>query len=252
MADRVPVNLPYTGVLADAYDSWISVDDRLPEESAVLRILEGIDGPVLELGCGTGRPLLRWLAAGMDIEGIDSSADMLAILRAHAVERGLDPTLHHGSFAPLTLDRTYAAIVCVAGSFTLIDNRDRAGEALASYLQHLRPGGVVALTLVVPRDNFGEELTWRLRRTGTRPDGTTYLVHEAIRCDQEQRLQVTYNRMETFTADGQLVGGDLRRFHLLWWERDEFSALLRSVGFVDVRAVGGDDGWIAVGRRPAE
>jgi hypothetical protein len=103
---------------------------------------------------------------------------------------------------------------------------------------------------VVPRDNFGEELAWRIRRTGTHADGTTYLVHEAIRCDQERRLQVTYNRMETFDAEGHLVGSDLRRFHLLWWERDEFSALLRAAGFVDVTAVGGDDGWIAVGRRP--
>ncbi len=249
MTDRVPANLPYRGVLADAYDAWISVDDRLPEESAVLGILEGIDGPILELGCGTGRPLLRWLAAGMDVEGIDSSADMLAILRRHAAERGLDPTVHHGTFAPLTLGHPYAALVSVAGSFTLIDDRHRAGQALASYREHLQPGGVLAITLVVPRGNFGEELAWRMRRTGTHRDGTTYLVHEAVRCDQERRLQVTYNRMETYDADGHLVGSDLRRFHLLWWERDEFSELLRSVGFVDVRAVGGEDGWIAVGRR---
>jgi hypothetical protein len=194
---------------------------------------------------------LRWLAAGMDIEGIDSSADMLTILRRHAAERGLAPTLHHGSFAPLALGRTYAALMCVVGTFTLIDDRERARDALASYLEHLQPGGLVAITLVVPRVNFGEELTWRMRRTGTHPDGTTYLVHEAVRCDQEQRRQVTYNRMETFDGHGRLIGNDLRRFHLLWWERDEFSELLRSVGFVDVSAVGGEDGWIAVGHRPS-
>jgi SAM-dependent methyltransferase len=249
MTDRVPANLPYTGVLADAYDTWISVDDRLPEESTVRRLLTGVHGPILELGCGTGRPLLRWLADGLDVEGIDASADMLAILCHHAAERGLAPTVHHGGFAPLALDRTYAAIVCVAGSFTLIDDRDEARRALASYLEHLRPGGLLAITLVVPTASFGEELAWRLRRTGTHPDGTTYLVHEAIRCDREEQLQVTYNRMETFDADGRLVGSDLRRFHLRWWQRDEFGALLTALGYVGVEAVGGADGWIAVGRR---
>ena len=251
MTDRVPANLPYSGVLAEAYDSWISVDERLPEESAMRRLLDGIDGPILELGCGTGRPLLRWLADGMEVEGIDASADMLTILRRHAAERGLDPTLHLGSFAPLSLDRRYAALVCVAGSFTLIDDEERAQQALESYWHHLRPGGLLALTLVVPTVNFDEELGWRLRRTGTHPDGTTYLVHEAVRCDRDERLQVTYNRMETFDADGRLVGSDLRRFHLRWWRRDDFSELLRTIGYVDVRAMGGEDGWIAVGRRPA-
>ena len=186
----------------------------------------------------------------MDIEGIDASADMLAILRRHAAERGLEPTLHHGSFAPLALGRTYAAIVCVVGTFTLIDDRDRAREALASYWHHLWPGGLLAITLVVPTVNFDEELGWRLRRTGTHADGTTYLVHEAIRCDRTDQLQVTYNRIETFAADGRLIGTDLRRFHLRWWSKEEFGGLLESVGFVDTEAIGGEDGWIAVGRRP--
>jgi SAM-dependent methyltransferase len=248
MTDRVPANLPYAGVLADAYDSWISVDERLPEESAMRRLLDPVDGTILELGCGTGRPLLQWLEAGMDVEGIDASADMLAIVERHAAVRGLHPTLHHGDFAPLTIGRSYAAIVCVAGSFTLVDDPERARQALASYWQHLEPGGLLAITLVVPRDNFDEEMAWRVRRSGTHADGTTYLVHEAIRCDRENQLQVTFNRMETFDGDGRLVRSDLRRFHLRWWERDEFSELLGAVGFVDVEAIGGADGWIAVGR----
>ena len=40
MTDRVPANLPYDGVQAEAYDSWIAVDDRLPEESTMLRLLD--------------------------------------------------------------------------------------------------------------------------------------------------------------------------------------------------------------------
>ena len=56
--------------------------------------------------------------------------------------------------------------------------------------------------------------------------------------------------METFDVDGRLIGSDLRRFHLRWWSKEEFGGLLESVGFVDSEAIGGEDGWIAVGRRP--
>jgi len=82
LRDRLPLNLPYEGLLADAYDAWIPVDSVFPDDVAYELLLADVDGPVLELGCGTGRPLLRWLAAGHDVEGIDASADMLAILRA--------------------------------------------------------------------------------------------------------------------------------------------------------------------------
>ena len=39
------------------------------------------DGPVLELGCGTGRVLLPIARAGVEITGLDVSADLLGVLR---------------------------------------------------------------------------------------------------------------------------------------------------------------------------
>ncbi|MGY6500048.1 MAG: hypothetical protein ACXIVQ_03995 [Acidimicrobiales bacterium] len=45
---------------------------------------------------------------------------MLTILRRNATARSLEPVLHHGGIAPLDLGRTYDAIVCPAGTFTLI------------------------------------------------------------------------------------------------------------------------------------
>ena len=156
---------------------------------------------MLELGCaGTGRPLLRWLAAGHQVEGIDASADMLARLLRNAAARGLRPVVHHGDFAPLALGRVYAGILCPAGTFALVIDADRARQAVASYFDHLRPGGALALSLEEPRDDFGETMQWRIRRTGTGADGTTIVANEAIRCDREARLQVAYTRIETSTT----------------------------------------------------
>ncbi len=209
------------------------------------------NGPALELGCGTGRPLLRFLEAGLDVEGIDSSADMLAICRRHAAERGLDPVLHHGSMAPLALDRTYATIFCPAGSFSLLDDRELALRSLASWADHLRPGGALALTMSVPVADFDARFEWRVRRTGTRPtDGATIVVHEAVACDRASQLQVTYNRVEVWDAAGELVRSLLRRHHLRWWERREIEEVLTGLGLVDVRSLGDEEGWVTVARRP--
>jgi len=217
LRDRLPVNPPYEGLVADGYDAWLPVDEVLDDEGWYTRLVERTDGPVLELGCGTGRPLLRWLAAGHDVEGVDGSTDMLAMLRRHAAERGIDPVVHHGDFAPLALGRTYAAIVCPAGSFTLVDDPDRARAAVASYVEHLRPGGVLALSLFVPPHDDDQALGWRLRRTGTTPAGVTIVVHEAVRNDRDAQVQVAYDRVEAYDAGGRLTETWLRVHHLRWW-----------------------------------
>jgi SAM-dependent methyltransferase len=251
LRDRLPVNPPYEGLVAEAYDAWITPDDEFEDDAVYVELLENVDGPVLELGCGTGRPLLRWLAAGHDVEGIDASADMLAILRRHAAERGLEPTLHHGDIAPLRLGRSFAALMCPAGTFTLVHEPEAVRVALDSYLRHLRPGGLLALTLFQPPHVGRDALTWRIRRSATTAGGTTLIVHEAVREDTEQRLQVIYNRLEAYGPDGRLLDTWMRRQHLRWWERDEIETLVEEVGFVDVRSIGDDHDWVTTAFRSA-
>ena len=251
LRDRLPVNPPYEGLVAEAYDSWISIDEELSDEAFYTALIAEVGGPVLELGCGTGRPLLRWLAAGHQVEGIDASADMLARLRRHAAERGLRPVVHHGDFAPLALGRVYAGIVCPAGTFALIVDADRARQAVASYFDHLRPGGALALSLEEPVNDFSEAMNWRIRRTGTAADGTTIVANEAIRCDREARLQVAYTRIETYDTAGQLRESWLRKHQLRWWPRPDAEALLIGAGFMEVESHGSDSSWVTVGRRPA-
>jgi SAM-dependent methyltransferase len=250
LRDRLPINEPYDGMVADAYDSWIPIDETWPDEVVYRQALVDVPGPILELGCGTGRPLLRWLAEGLEVEGLDASGDMLAILRSHAAERGLEPVLHHTDFAPLTLDRTFGAIVCLAGSFMLIDDADLAERSLTSYFDHLGPGGLVGLSLGVSRYEPENSLAWRLRRTGTGDDGITYVVHEAVHTDPGSHLETVYNRLETYDEQGRLKDTTMRRHRLRWWEREEFEAMLTRVGFEDVHSLGDEQAWVTFGHRP--
>jgi SAM-dependent methyltransferase len=250
LRDRLAVNAPYEGVLAEAYDSWISVDDELIEERAYVMLLDQVDGTILELGCGTGRPMLRWLEAGRDVEGVDASADMLDALRRHAAERNLDPVVHQGDIAPLDLGRTYGAIVCPAGTFLLIDDDAAARAAVQSWFDHLSPGGRLGLTAFVPVDDMAEAMYWRVRRTGTTPDGRTIVVHEAVTSDVEAQRQIDFNRIETYDADGRLVDTILRRNHLRWRTQEQLAEMLGSVGFIDIAHLGDTSGWVTTATRP--
>ena len=248
--DRLPIGAPYDGVVALAYDTWMPPGTQFPDDSLHADVVRAAAGSSLELGVGNGRFLIPLVEAGLPLEGIDSSADMLHRCRRHAAERGLNVVLHRGDIAPLDLGRRFAALVCPAGSFTLVADEQRARAALASYLDHLEPGGTLALTMFVPGADDITGFSWRLRRTGTDDNGTSYVVHEATGDDVDSQVHLVYNRLETFDPAGVLVGTVLRKVRLRWWSQDQFAAALGAAGFVDIEAVGDNNAWIAIARRP--
>lgn len=156
MPEPTPLDRVYAaatpGELADAYAAWAATYDRETAELGyclpflipgwLARHLPAGAGPVLDAGCGTGLtgPCLR--ALGYDaVEGLDMSADMLAI----AESRGAYGVLKQGMLGE-TLpwpDGHFAAFVS-AGVFT-------AGHAPAAGLRDLvritRPGGLAVFTV---------------------------------------------------------------------------------------------------------
>ncbi len=76
----------YTGMMAAAWDllrddtsTW---EDRFFYCDLILRHGQ----PALDVGCGTGRLLLDYLAQGIDIDGVDISPEMLAICALHVYQ----------------------------------------------------------------------------------------------------------------------------------------------------------------------
>lgn len=56
----------------------------------ILGLAQGTGGPLLELGCGTGRLLLPLARAGFLVTGVDNSPEMLAIARTHLSQEDQD------------------------------------------------------------------------------------------------------------------------------------------------------------------
>ena len=111
----------YTGLVAELYAPLRSFTSD-PAEYASFIASSG--EPALELGCGDGDPLLDLRALGLDVDGVDSSADMLDRLRASAAARGLSVTVHQQRMEDLDLPRRYRSIFLAGATFTLLATDD--------------------------------------------------------------------------------------------------------------------------------
>lgn len=58
---------------------WAEFNWSGPEIDYYRRFIEEGGEPALDVGCGTGRLLLPWLRAGLDVDGCDVSPDMIQL-----------------------------------------------------------------------------------------------------------------------------------------------------------------------------
>jgi SAM-dependent methyltransferase len=230
----------YTGIVADLYDHLVAK----PAPAGLYRRLIRDGGePALELGCGSGHPILDLRADGLDVEGLDASDDMLAICRRKAAARGLHVTLHRQEMQQLDLPRRFRTIFLAGPSFQLLLTQDDAERALERIFHHLEPGGRTVIPLYVPPLLGGAELatdTWRARPDVRREeDGALLRLSERFRYDLDAQLLLARLRYEIL-RDGAVVAHEEREWRLRWHTQEQFRALLEHAGFTDVQAVRGD------------
>jgi SAM-dependent methyltransferase len=107
------------------------------------RLIETYGQPALDLGCGSGRLLIPFLQAGLDVDGCDYSKDMLAQCQERARKEGLSPRLYPLAMHELDLPRRYKTIFS-CGVIGLGGERQLTLQGMKQCYEHLRSGGVYA------------------------------------------------------------------------------------------------------------
>jgi SAM-dependent methyltransferase len=229
---------------------WAEFNTARPEELAYFRTtIRRFGEPAHDLGCGTGRILVPLLADGLDVDGSDISADMIAAAKAHAERAGFKPRLTVQPMYELQLDRKYRTIY-MCGSFGIGGRRDHDREALRRAYQHLQPGGGLVIAnhefpyagedekgwaRWLPRHRDGIPHEWPTegdRRTTSDGDEIELLsrLAELDPLEQRQTLEIRAR----LWRGGQIVKEEAYRIQLSLYFAQEILLVLAQAGFRDV------------------
>jgi SAM-dependent methyltransferase len=225
---------------------WAEFNHGGPEIDYYRRFIEDGGEPALDVACGTGRLLIPWLQAGLDVDGTDISPDMLARCRELAEAEGLSPNLYAQPMHELDLPRRYRTIV-VCGGFGVGSSRERDVRALERLHEHLEPGGTLLLDNEVPYANSRQWRHWpkgeraRLpepwrppgeRRRGS--DGAEYSLRSRMVALDPLAQSVTLEMRAEMWRDGEQLADETHRIDLMLYFKDELARMIEEAGFRDV------------------
>jgi SAM-dependent methyltransferase len=110
-------------------------------------LADAAGGPILELGCGTGRVALHLARRAHRVTGIDSDAPLVGALRQRANAGALPVRAELADAATFSLTERFAVILAPMQLIQLLPHQ-ASEECLRAAAAHLQPGGVLALAIV--------------------------------------------------------------------------------------------------------
>ena len=245
----MPDEYEYSGLLAESWDLLRGDTSDWADRPFYRAIIERQGGPALDVGCGTGRLILDYLTAGLDVDGVDNSPEMLAICREKAVALGIeiDRRLFEQAMQELQLPRRYATIFVPSSSFQLLTDEAAAAEAMRRFFAHLLPGGVLVMSIMSklwPGRKTPPQMVWsdwfRIGEAERPHDGATVRRWIRTRYDHERQLEHEENRYEVL-VEGNVVTTEShgRSPAVRWYSQEQIIAMFERAGLSKVRVTAG-------------
>lgn len=219
--------------------------------AAWLREQLGSGAAVLDVGCGTGSFLQQARAVGLEAEGLDAAAEMVAVAEGR-VGPGV---VRVGRMQELADVQRWGAVVALGWVLNYCRSLAEAEDVLRRFYRALRPGGAMVLQLAHAAHASGH---WEAERLpGPAPElGDVVLgICYAPLAGPEPRLRASFH----YSCLG--LGEEFEEEHLLHaadaWQ---VAARVRETGFEQVELF---DSWarepftssaspLLIARRPAE
>lgn len=221
----------YNHLSSEVYDLDKPVGYSFGDIEFYMERLENCGGRILEPATGTGRLLIPLLEKGLQVDGFDSSADMLTICRTNCEERGLDPLLFEAKMESFAVDAKYEAIIIPAGTFLLLHKREDSIQALKNFHYHLSHGGKLIVDLFMQTEAvIGEVST----RTWECVNGDVIILESnTVEINHIHQHTIAHGRYEKW-RNGTLMQTELERFPLRWYGVEEFKLILEVIGFENI------------------
>jgi SAM-dependent methyltransferase len=154
--------------VAELYDYVVPYRER-PDVGFFVEAARESGGPVLEVGCGTGRVLIPTARAGIEITGLDLSPHMLEVCRGHLQAEPEEVRsrvrLVQGDMRRFELSRTFKLVTLPFRPFQHLTTVEDQLACLGCIHRHLAEDGKLILDIFNPKleslvqTDFGKELS---------------------------------------------------------------------------------------------
>jgi SAM-dependent methyltransferase len=225
-------------LVADLYDHVLPYQSR-PDVDFFVSAARESGGPVLEVGCGTGRVLIPTARAGVDIVGLDLSPAMLSICRRRLRDEPESVRskvrLVEADMRAFSIDPTFTLATIPFRPFQHLISVEDQLACLACIRRHLGEGGRLVLDIFNPSldalvhrtigEEFGEEPEFSM------PDGRRVIrSHKTAAHDRANQFTDVELVYYVTHADGR-TERLVHAFRFRYLFRFEVEHLLARAGF---------------------
>lgn len=204
-----------------------------------MREAKNTRGSVLEVACGTGRILLKLLAEGIDVTGIDISQGMIDTLSEKAKKLGLNPDVFKADMLDFKIDKKFKLIIVPYRSFLHLKSDDERKKVLTNFKNHLDKNGRLILHTYNPSQE-DYEMTDQLHKFAsenlTDPKGENYTLDWFLKYDPK-------SKMAHYEIELTLKNDEKHRFtmDISYLQKNQLFDLLKSSGYKNIKAYCGFD-----------
>lgn len=228
-------------------ENAFKTDDLAFYSDLVADLLDGQDGPVLDVGSGTGRVLLHLAQEGLRVTGFEVSPAMLARARRKLEilpDLGTQVTMIEADMQGVQLAERYPLITVSYHTFMHVRTQAEQLAALARFRDWLTPDGLLIIDLPNPGDLYAspDDGSVVLERSFVEPESGHVVMQQSVSAldRAEQRMDITWIYDE-IDEEG-VVHRTLAPQTLHYYFPAEMDLLLRAAGLVREDFIGDYDG----------
>lgn len=193
-----------------------------------------INKTAFEAMCGSGRLLIPLLKAGLKVDGLDYSSEMLAHCQERLKEENLTSTLYEQDIEKIDLPHPYDAIIIAIGSFQLLHPREAALKVLTKMKKFLNPGGQIFIETFVPWEALYENKEYEEEEREAEKDSYTKIhlrsVNHAHKFQQFIKSKNFYKKIH----QGKTIQSEEEELYVNWYYRYEMAYFLEKAGFKNI------------------
>lgn len=225
--------MPCFDIVAKYYDVAYGAAADLPDVEMYKSFARRFGGPVLEIGCGTGRVLKPIADMGIEIDGIDVSEAMISILKSKIADASPIPNIYLGDMRRIALARRYRLVTIPFRTLQHMITIEDKLQALAAAKNHLLDEGRLIFDLAFPNyeslaSGFGDEYLaaeWRPESNSDRV-GRMFFRREGYR----RKDQVMTGSLIFRLLDGNnVVNEEIQSLEMHFFSFPEIEALCEAV-----------------------